>query len=182
MDEMKLTDKKIIKALECMAGITPRDCDNCPFMVNKFCSDTALAEVTLDFIQRLQAEKEELKQTKFSNWKVRFFKAKDEIERLTEEKWQAQDDLDNYHEINRELEKRNAELQKQVDELKAWKERLKIDLENEKNWGKIQTKQAVEDTAQEIYNWLKSNISVASSSFSALEKFREFFNGYGVEV
>ena len=37
----------------------------------------------------------------------------------------------------------NAELQKQA-------ERLKIDLENEKNWGKIQTKQAVKDTAKEI--------------------------------
>jgi hypothetical protein len=34
-----------------------------------------------------------------------------------------------------------------VDELK---ERAKIDLENERNWGKIQTKQAVKDTAKEI--------------------------------
>ena len=41
-------------------------------------------------------------------------KAKAEIERLTEEKWDLQDDLDNYHEMNRELEKRK--------QTRQWKE------------------------------------------------------------
>ena len=37
-----------------------------------------------------------------------------------------------------------------INRQKAEIERLKIDLENERNWGKIQTKQAVKDTAKEI--------------------------------
>ena len=40
--------------------------------------------------------------------------------------------------------------EKVIAEQKTEIERLKIDLANEKNWGKIQTKQAVKDTAKEI--------------------------------
>lgn len=60
MEGKKLTDEEIKKALECMAGITQRDCDKCPFLINKFCSDTKLSTATLDFIHRLQAENNEL--------------------------------------------------------------------------------------------------------------------------
>jgi DNA repair exonuclease SbcCD ATPase subunit len=104
-----------------------------------------------------------------TSWKAKFFEAKKEIERLTEEKWQVQDDLDNYHEMNRELEKRNAELQKQVDELtERYLEESKERCEFEQKYKKIQhahniglgaqrshwekkVQQAVKDTAKEIY-------------------------------
>ena len=57
-EEKKLTDDETVKALECMAGIIQRDCDNCPFMINKFCSDTELSTATLDLIHRLQDERD----------------------------------------------------------------------------------------------------------------------------
>ena len=104
MEEKKPNDtnidvEMIIKALECMAGITQRDCDSCSFMVDKFCSDTELSKATLDLINRLQREnanvismndtlyreKEELKSNKFANWKMKFFNLKDEYERKLEE-------------------------------------------------------------------------------------------------
>ena len=66
MKEKKLNDTEIdvgmiIKALECMAGITQGDCDKCPFMIDKFCSDTELSKTTLDLIHRLQVENATLK-------------------------------------------------------------------------------------------------------------------------
>jgi hypothetical protein len=116
-------------------------------------------------------------------------KANAEIERLTEEnkqyfagnerlnkscgiyqiklEEQIKETYDNVHKAYK-LEKRNTELQKQVDELKEerenmqavvfgleeekrqWEERFKLELEIEKKWGKQQTKQAVKDTAKEI--------------------------------
>ena len=84
-------------------------------------------------------------------------KAKAEIERLTEEKWQAQDDLDNYHAMYQEEVKAKAELQNQVDELKAEKEdlyfqnqNLQTYIDNHENIWKRNTEQAVKDTAKEI--------------------------------
>lgn len=62
-------------------------------------------------------------------------------------------------------------------------ERLKIDLKNEKNWGKIQTKQAIKDTAKEILHLIKSSEyvdSLKTISIWAVEKI--FKERYGVEV
>lgn len=56
MEEKELNYEEIVKALECMAGITQRDCDNCSFMINKFCSDMELSTATLNLIHRLQNE------------------------------------------------------------------------------------------------------------------------------
>ena len=69
---------------------------------------------------------------------------------------------------------------KQVNELK---ERAKIDLENERNWGKIQTKQAIKDTAKEIYGRVLELIPI----WGGYQKFIDDFEGwlkerYGVEV
>ena len=109
MEEKKLTDEEIVKALECCSGgITGETCKNCPLNLSNsgveacYYDDTILEKYALDLINRQKAE----------------------IERLTEEKWQAQDDLDNYHAMYQEEVKANAELQKQVDELRAENGRL----------------------------------------------------------
>ena len=72
---------------------------------------------------------------------------------------------------------------KQLAEQKAEIERLKIELKNEKIWGKIQTKQAVKDTAKEI-------LQIAIPLSDMCESFYEFQNRfidlieviYGIEV
>lgn len=63
----------------------------------------------------LQTENEELKRSKFGNWKVKFFKAQEEIERLTEVISEFRQEF-----ITLNIEK--FELQKQVG---AWKERVR---------------------------------------------------------
>ena len=116
MEERKLTDKDVIKALEnCSVGYGAGVVGN-------------LYEETLNLIHRLQTENEELKKSKFGNWKVKFFKAQEEI---NEQKF--------------EIER----LREDNDKQKAVIERLKIDRENEKKWCKIKIKQVVEDTAEE---------------------------------
>ena len=78
-----------------------------------------------------------------------------QVEKLTEEKWKVQDDLDNCH-------AENTELQKQVDELTAFKnEAISMSLygKGRKDGAEV----AVKDTAKEILQgfdkWLKQAIS-----------------------
>ena len=52
-----MTDKEVIKALECCSNAEP--CENCPYQ--KQCDETDLAEIALDLINRKQAEIERLK-------------------------------------------------------------------------------------------------------------------------
>ena len=80
----------------------------------------------LDLIHRLKKENEELKSPKFASWKLKFFNLKEEFDK----------ELSEHEEFTK---KAKAEI-----------ERLKIDIKNEKNWGKIQTKQAVKDTAEKF--------------------------------
>lgn len=141
MEEKKLTDEEIVNALECMAGIIQRDCDNCPFMIGKFCSDTELSTVTLDLIHRLQN-------------KILEYEQKLEDGELVSKDWHDE-------------QVGHAELV--IAEQKAEIERLKIDLENEKNWGKIKTKQAVKDTAREFA------ILVEFHSVATMENGVEYF-------
>ena len=90
----------------------------------------------------------------------------EKVERLTEEKWNVQDDLDNYHIENVELITMNAELQKRVDELTEERENMQAeimrfedmkftqehcDLYKENEWLKASLQQVVKDTAKEIY-------------------------------
>ena len=119
MDEKKLTDEEILKTLEEMASECPANFSGSVLdLINRLQAEKEELKneyVKLDLeCQKLQTENAELKSPKFANWKVKFFKAQAEIERL------------------------------------------KIDIKNEKNWGKIQTKQAVKDTAKEIYDYIKS--------------------------
>lgn len=109
------------------------------------------------------------------SWKNKFFKAQEEIERLTKKE---QQDTITHIDIcteNLSLRKQKAELQKQV-------KQLKIGLESEKNWGKIQKKQAVKDTAKEIYTDLLKEFSIRKSCGNADVVLREMANRKGVEV
>ena len=79
--------------------------------------------------------------------------------------------------------------------LKQWLKRLNADLENEKNWGKIQTKQAVEERTKEIFDELLKDenvhinvrldqwgetYNVACVDFDTIEELAK--ERYGVEV
>lgn len=131
MEEKKLTDEEIVKALECcIKGVTVSNCAECPLdMIEEDCcyyTPTLIDRYALDLIHRLKKENEELKSPKFASWKLKFFNLKEEFDK----------ELAEHEEFTK---KANAEI-----------ERLKLDLENEKNWGKIQTKQAVKDTAKKF--------------------------------
>ena len=129
MEEKKLTDEVVVKALEhCSHN---RSCEYCYHNDERGSGEivcrSRLMGKSLDLIHRLQKENEELKSPKFASWKLKFFNLKEEFDK----------ELSDHEEFTK---KATAEI-----------ERLKIDIKNEKNWGKIQTKQAVKDTAKEIF-------------------------------
>lgn len=128
MEEKKLTDEEIVKALEhCYHN---RSCEYCYHNDENGSGEivcrSRLMEKALDLIHRLQDENKQLKSNKFASWKLKFFNLKEEFDK----------ELSEHEEFTK---KAKAEI-----------ERLKIDIKNEKNWGKIQTKQAVKDAAKEI--------------------------------
>lgn len=62
-------------------------------------------------------------------------------------------------------------------------ERLKIDIKNEKNWGKIQTKQARKETAKEILDkCIAIDKATGGKGFVCIEAIAELAKGKGVEV
>lgn len=221
MKEKKLTDEEIVKALECCSsGQTGEACKKCPLRGICVCNSNAIEVYALDLIHRLQSEIETLKSNKFASWKVKFFKAQEEIERLTEENSQLESSaacervvnrqmkamLDNFHECDKLLRKENAELQKQVDELtdklgkvllgikadevlvakgieKAVEEQIEdmcLDCPYKLKFIEIE-KQAVKDTAKEIYLWLreKDKRGMTVPFNTVLRQLKERF---GVEV
>ena len=112
----------------------------------------------LDLIHRLKKENEELKSPKFASWKLKFFNLKEEFD------------------------KELAEHEEFAKKAKAEIERLKIDIKNEKNWGKIQTKQAGQSTAKEIFTDLLKEFSIRKSCGNADVVVREMASRKGVEV
>lgn len=145
MDEKKLTDEEILKTLEEMASECPANFSGSVLdLINRLQAEKEELKneyVKLDLeCQKLQTENAELKSPKFANWKVKFFKAQAEIERL------------------------------------------KIDIKNEKNWGKIQTKQAGQSTAKEIFTDLLKEFSIRKSCGNADVVVREMASRKGVEV
>ena len=121
MEEKKLTAEEIVKKLNYIKE------QYLSYIYNDDDECKVLfVDDILDLIHRLQSENKELKSPKFASWKLKFFNLKEELDK----------ELSEHEEFTK---KAKAEI-----------ERLKIDLANEKNWGKIQTKQAVKDTAKEI--------------------------------
>ena len=118
--DKKLSDNEIVKALD-------NDCLCVVYGVDfESCplrekDCKILPEAIKDLIHRLQGEKKELKS-------IAEYQQGSNMER-----WR----------IIQEKDKTIAEQKEEI-------ERLKIDIKTEKNWGKIQTKQAVKNTAKEI--------------------------------
>lgn len=121
--------------------------------------DLEKAYIELDLECRdLRTENEELKSPKFASWKLKFFNLKEEFDK----------ELSEHEEFTK---KAKAEI-----------ERLKIDIKNEKNWGKIQTKQAGQSTAKEIFTDLLKEFSIRKSCGNADVVVREMASRKGVEV
>lgn len=121
--------------------------------------DLEKAYIELDLECRdLRTENEELKSPKFASWKLKFFRLKEEFDK----------ELSEHEEFTK---KAKAEI-----------ERLKIDIKNEKNWGKIQTKQAGQSTAKEIFTDLLKEFSIRKSCGNADVVVREMASRKGVEV
>ena len=146
MEEKKLTDEEIVKALECCA--VGRKCGECPYCIKKIdCLLGQRAEVDwLDLIHRLQDENE------------RLTKEKDKYKGLYEIMYRKYSDLQhkefNFDALRKQRDEyldKALELQKQVDELK-----IKTCPNADYCGGRIQ--QAVKDTAKEIFDEINSCI------------------------
>lgn len=216
MEEKKLTDEEIVKAMDiCLRQY--KDCNDCPLVDYDDC--TFIRQQALDLIHRLQDENKQLKCDSYrTSWKAKFLEAKKEIERLTEENsnfkklvksledlketllQERAERIKQVDELTEELAnernavitfqesanahrlkvgevlKQNAELQKQVDELKKWldmKEHyIAISKDNEK--------QAVKDAVKELYDFAKDFFEWDEEGF--VRELKEFVQGYDVEV
>lgn len=156
-EEKKLTDDEIVKALEYCAYKENGCSTDCPLIDIENCTGF-ISKNALDLIHRLKKENEELKSPKFASWKLKFFNLKEEFD------------------------KELAEHEEFAKKAKAEIERLKIDIKNEKNWGKIQTKQAGQSTAKEIFTDLLKEFSIRKSCGNADVVVREMASRKGVEV
>ena len=152
MEEKKLTDEEIVKALECCA--VGRKCRECPYVIKKIdCFLWQMVESDLlDLIHRLQDENERLTEGKNEIW--------DERNRICKGYWETMDEYKQYRE-------QNAELQKQVDELKIY-------LASEK----VCSKQAVKETAKDILQAVLEDVG----EFYAGDIVEQLSKRYGVEV
>ena len=203
MEEKKLTDEEIVKAIECCSEYGK--CDECPYEVNKInCIREHRADKDIcDLIHRLQSENERLTEEheriawskqQYLDWVHGFLsthtdmKDRGEDYKVFDRDWMCDvfwAKIEGSIEYIIDLENQRNKLQKQVDDLKderenmqaeilrfedmkftqehcdlysenetlkQWLKRLNAYLENEKNWSKIQTKQAVKDTANYYCN------------------------------
>ena len=169
MEKNKLTDEEIVKALACC--VKGESCVPCPYFIKKIdCVYKRRAEGdALDLINRLQNENE----------------------RLTEEKYKVEQNLkqcENGYELELHTERyKNAELQKQVDELtdKLGKVLSTVGIDEYQQSKAIE--QAVKDTAkeilQEIVKLRKEEHGIYYSAYDyAIEIGKRVRKKYGVEV
>ena len=200
MEEKKLIDEEIVKALGC-CSVSPIDCDSCPLSVaTKDCG--SLIGEALDLIRRLQYGYSSASKAS-EEWREKYEKEckenaeqKAEIERLkaTVKRLELADECGRRM---RALDmKENAELQKQGDEWKNYAERLFE--ENQDHYDKLQnanlyiekhepiwkrnTEQAVKDTAKEIFTDLLKEFLIRKSCGNADVVVREMATRKGVEV
>lgn len=160
MEEKKPTDEEIAKAIlqqvEYNAGI--------PYINEWKQVKTIKFTEILDFIHRLQAEKEE--QRKIIEYQDglqdKVDEQKAEIERLTREL----DDTVSMNEMYIKEVEQNAELQKQVDELTDKLGKVLSGIKMDELLVAKGIKQAVKDTAKEILDDLR-NIFIEQSSYGS---------------
>lgn len=176
MEEKKLTDEEIVKVMKCCAESCLR-CDECPLREDSWCSNKVLP-MGIDLINRQKAEIERL-----TIAEKQYFS---EIERLNKScgiyqiklEEQIKETYDYVHKAYK-LEKRNAELQKQVDELKA---NQVIECHGMLK-GCDMVKQAVKDTAKEILQGLVEKAYLNGCIDLTVNEVKAWFReDYGVEV
>ena len=178
--------------------------------------DLEKAYIELDLECRdLRTENEELKSNKFASWKLKFFnlkdelkkelaeheeftkKAKEEIERLTEERDMYADDLYWKAEVRKredfitELTVENAELQKQVNELTDKLGKVLSGIKADELLVAKGIEQAVKDTAKEILQGLEERKERVKAFYGTAESIgvdvaiiavKEMLKQKGVEV
>ena len=201
-EEKKLTDEMIIKALEYKKEHLLKEEKR-----TGNASDTQIVEMwgegvfkILDLIHRLQAENEELKARQKCHFELlteknqKIVEQMVEIERLTEENaiLKGNPPLIAGRSLGKtirakllafdQMKEQNAELQKQVDELKARDMSEMRDLFNNETDRLIEKahQQGVKDTADEIYDFVKEYYTSDEDVFG--ERLKEFVKRYGVEV
>lgn len=178
MEEKKLTDEEIVKALECCATISVNpylrgECIDCPYFQKHIdCVEGRRSEMDcIDLIHRLKDENESLKKrekiadedlnnvsNEWANCRDENAKLKAEIERLTAEINQRRERMSrmdcNYA---TELQKK-AKLQKQVDELKTENKELYKEHTTLIAGSILKQQDIVKDTAREILQELYDQI------------------------
>ena len=187
MEEKKLTDEDIIKALENRSGgygagvvgnlyeetlnlIRRLQAENEEYKWKLEDGELVSKEWHDEQVIHLQTENEELKRSKFGNWKVKFFKAQKEIERLTELH-------DRTLKTVEELNAKNCGLEYSVDNLKESFELANKSIEvNNKRHEEV-LKQAVKDTAKEILSMFDDRNYITENELK-----KAIAEHYGVEV
>ena len=121
MEQKKLTDEEIVKALEhCSHN---RSCEYCYHNDERGSGEivcrSRLMGKSLDLIHRLQKENEELKSPKFASWKLKFFNLKDELKKeLAEhEEFAKKANAEIERLTKEEYEKRKGFSREEVDEI-----------------------------------------------------------------
>ena len=162
MEEKKLTDEEVIKALECCINSEGCDCGNCSYNNNDDCQHRS-GEDLLELIHRLKSENEDLKAKQKCHLELiddkneEICKQKAEIERLTEKCA--------YQRL--ELCKEIAVLKMQVDKwtvtASKWFER-ELELEGA-------AKQAVKDTAKKFAEMADKKIAQCQGERDGYEAF-----------
>lgn len=148
MEEKKLTDEEIVKALG--------NCENLVACEGCLLKPQGCIGLALDLIHRLQADNIQLKcDTYKTSWKGKFLEAKKEIERLTEELDLANETIDRN---NKRYERMSIERQKALDRVDCLEDALLDKIRrNEEIITAIKQaeQQAVKDTAKEILQTIK---------------------------
>ena len=180
-EEKKLTDEEIVKALEhCATENTCRGCvkHNGEPTIDYFKCIRDTRKKVVDLIHRLQSENERLTE---ENGQLKGYNSglEYEIELLTEEIDQRREMMNRMNcNYATELQK-NAELQKQVDELKEENKELYKENTTLIAGSILERKDIAKDTAKEIY----CHIAKAYYDKEMLKIFREYLKErYGVEV
>ena len=203
MEEKKLTDEEIVKAWECHMrdGVTCGK--DCPYREKDIsCLGGRHARDTIDLIHRLQNEVQRLAKVEMEHIGM-IADQKAELERLTEENAIIKVNppmivgRNNGKTIRAKLlafdkmKEQNAELQKQVDELKKSQVvHIHIDDKLQKEY-EYELKQAVKDTAKEIIDELNSIKPNVRATYGvqeqvgvdiAINRVKTYFKQKGVEV
>lgn len=175
MQEKKLTNEEIIKALECCIKEEHKYCVHCGEFVSQFdCMRNSISNA-LDLIHRLQSENERLTE----DWKQRINKARQRQFNGLKKEELASSYEKLIESLEGELESRQndyVELQTKVDELKQENSVLSVTIGLQEEI----EKQAVKDTAKEICKMAKRHNRDSQINIERLIMSIEAT--YGVEV